>query len=196
MRLASQPDRQRADDVEQPDHARAPSRRPARDEAAIDQIGRQMHGDERELEAAGEEAEHEQHIGAMRRMLRRAPAGATASAAAPAPTFGRSAASRARAPSAHEQHAARRRSAACSASRPRPISATASGENRNWPNEPAAVPAPNAEVRHSSGSSLPNAADHDGERAARQAEADQHARREVAASQAWSSRPSERGPAA
>ncbi len=27
-------------------------------------------------------------------------------------------------------------------------SATASGENRNWPNEPAAVPAPNASDRH------------------------------------------------
>ena len=39
-----------------------------------------------------------------------------------------------------------------------PSSATASGENRNWPNEPAAVPAPNANERHSSGSSLPNAA--------------------------------------
>ena len=28
-------------------------------------IGRQMHGDEGELEAASEEAEHQQHIGAM-----------------------------------------------------------------------------------------------------------------------------------
>ena len=37
------------------------------------------------------------------------------------------------------------------------ISATASGENRNCPNEPAAVPAPNASVRHSGGISLPNA---------------------------------------
>ena len=41
---------------------------------------------------------------------------------------------------------------------PKPsISATASGENRNCPNEPAAVPAPNASVRHSGGISLPNA---------------------------------------
>jgi hypothetical protein len=39
-----------------------------------------------------------------------------------------------------------------------PSSATASGENRNWPNDPAAVPAPNAKVRCFSGSSLPNAA--------------------------------------
>ncbi len=37
------------------------------------------------------------------------------------------------------------------------ISATASGENRNWPNEPAAVPAPKASVRHCSGISLPKA---------------------------------------
>ena len=29
------------------------------------EIGRQVHGDEGELEAAGEEAEHEQHIGAV-----------------------------------------------------------------------------------------------------------------------------------
>ena len=37
------------------------------------------------------------------------------------------------------------------------ISATASGENRNCPNEPAAVPYPNAAERHSGGTSLPNA---------------------------------------
>src|SRR5262245_45964956 len=37
------------------------------------------------------------------------------------------------------------------------LSATASGEYRNWPNEPAAVPAPNANERQFSGSSLPNA---------------------------------------
>ena len=34
-------------------------------EPAVDQIGRQMHGDEGELEAAGEEAEHQQHVAAM-----------------------------------------------------------------------------------------------------------------------------------
>src|SRR4051794_30288616 len=33
----------------------------------------------------------------------------------------------------------------------------ASGENRNWPNEPAAVPAPKASERQLSGTSLPNA---------------------------------------
>ena len=38
-----------------------------------------------------------------------------------------------------------------------PINATASGENRNCPNEPAAVPAPKASVRHSGGISLPKA---------------------------------------
>ena len=37
------------------------------------------------------------------------------------------------------------------------INATARGENRNCPNEPAAVPAPNASERHSRGSSAPNA---------------------------------------
>ena len=39
-----------------------------------------------------------------------------------------------------------------------PIRATASGENRNWPNEPAAVPAPKASERHCAGTSLPKAA--------------------------------------
>ena len=36
------------------------------------------------------------------------------------------------------------------------IRPTPSGENRNWPNEPAAVPAPKASERQLSGSSLPN----------------------------------------
>ena len=34
-------------------------------QSAIDQIGRQMHGDEQQLEAAGEEAEHQQNVAAM-----------------------------------------------------------------------------------------------------------------------------------
>ena len=38
------------------------------------------------------------------------------------------------------------------------ISTTASGEYRNCPNEPAAVPKPNAIERHSGGNILPNAA--------------------------------------
>src|SRR4051794_18776032 len=37
------------------------------------------------------------------------------------------------------------------------ISPTASGENRNWPNEPAAVPAPKPMVRHGGGNSLAKA---------------------------------------
>src|SRR6476659_3666009 len=37
------------------------------------------------------------------------------------------------------------------------ISATASGENRNWPNEPAAVPAPKPMVRHCGGNNLAKA---------------------------------------
>src|SRR6266849_62088 len=35
---------------------------------------------------------------------------------------------------------------------------TPSGENRNWPNEPAAVPAPSESERQDSGTSLPKAA--------------------------------------
>ncbi len=37
----------------------------SRRKTAIDQIDRQVHGDESELEAAGEEAEHQQHVAAM-----------------------------------------------------------------------------------------------------------------------------------
>ena len=33
----------------------------------------------------------------------------------------------------------------------------AKGENRNWPNEPAAVPSPNANDRRSGGNNFPNA---------------------------------------
>ena len=35
----------------------------------IDQEGRQMHGDESKLEAAGEEAEHQQHVRAVTKSL-------------------------------------------------------------------------------------------------------------------------------
>jgi len=38
-----------------------------------------------------------------------------------------------------------------------PINQTASGENRNCPNDPAAVPAPNASERQLSGSNFANA---------------------------------------
>ena len=37
------------------------------------------------------------------------------------------------------------------------ISIRASGENRNWPKDPAAVPAPKASERQLSGTSLPSA---------------------------------------
>ena len=39
-------------------------------EAAVDEIGRHVHGDEGELEAAGEVAENQQHVGAMADRLR------------------------------------------------------------------------------------------------------------------------------
>ena len=51
----------------------------------------------------------------------------------------------------------RRRRAAWSARRTLRSAHGASGENRNWPNEPAAVPAPNAKQRQLSGTSLPSA---------------------------------------
>src|SRR5215813_12060779 len=52
-----------------------------------------------------------------------------------------------------------RRAAKISSARCHPntsIRLTPSGENRNWPNEPAAVPAPKASERQLSGRSLPN----------------------------------------
>src|SRR6202158_6085075 len=39
----------------------------------------------------------------------------------------------------------------------RSMNSTPSGENRNWPNEPAAVPAPSESERQDSGTSLPKA---------------------------------------
>ena len=133
-----------------------------------------MHGDEGELEAAGEEAEHQQHIGAVAERLgqrlpdrllrpdRRRLAGVAAGVAS-ASDSGMISSSR----------QAKIISVVC---QPKlSIRATPSGENRNWPNEPAAVPAPKASERQLSGTSLPNADDHQVERAARQAEADQHA---------------------
>jgi len=62
-------DAERSHDVEQADRGDHPAAGRRR-YAAIDQIGRQVHRDERELKAAGEEAEHQQHIGAMAERLR------------------------------------------------------------------------------------------------------------------------------
>ena len=59
------------------------------------------------------------------------------------------------------------------------ISDTASGEYRNWPNEPAAVPAPKASERQRSGSSLPNAPSTTENEQPGKAEADEHAGREI-----------------
>src|SRR5215472_4843329 len=55
---------ERADDVEQSDHRDGPAA-DLRGKTAIDQVSRHVDGDEGELETAGEEAEHEQDIGAV-----------------------------------------------------------------------------------------------------------------------------------
>ena len=113
-----------------------------RGDAAIDQIGRQMHGDEGKLEAAGEEAEHQQHIGAMaeglgergleRLLVRRGHVDVVAGGVDSASDSGTISSIR----------PANTISAVC---QPKlSISATPIGANRNWPNEPAAVPAPSA----------------------------------------------------
>ena len=77
MRSPSQPE------VSEPTMLNSPivAMRPAADlrrKAAVDQIGRHVHGDEGELEAAGEEAEHQQQIGAMREGFAQALAAAIA----------------------------------------------------------------------------------------------------------------------
>ena len=137
-----------------------------------------MHGDESELKAAGEEAEHQQHVGAMaerfrERMLegllfRRRQRSPIRPAASPAPaTAARPAASGRRTPI----------SAVC---QPKlSIIATPNGANRNCPNDPAAVPAPSARPRHSGGSSFAERRQHQVERTARQSKADQHAGAEI-----------------
>ena len=70
----------RTDDVEQPDRRQRPAA-DLRRQAAIDQIRRHVHGDERKLESAGEKAEHQQHVGAMGESFADAPAAAIAAPA-------------------------------------------------------------------------------------------------------------------
>ena len=116
-----------------------------------------MHGDEEELEAAGEEAEHEQHVAAVpERLGQRLPTACRgAPVAADAAPACRGAASANDSGRISSRMAAKISSVCC-----QPIASirpTASGENRNCPNEPAAVPAPNAIDRHSGGISLPKA---------------------------------------
>ena len=135
------------------------AKRPAADlgrQSAVDQERRQMHRDEEYLEAAGEEAEHQQHIAAMAECLgerlRRPTACAARRRPAP-PAAGTASASDSG--MMKRTQAPKITSVCCQPNSP--ISATASGENRNCPNDPAAVPAPNANVRQAGGISLPNA---------------------------------------
>ena len=116
-----------------------------------------MHGDEGELEAAGEEAEHQQHVAAMPEGLRSAPACDDCGWGAPShgEPVGGGVASMIDSGSTSSIRPANISSALCQENAS--ISACASGENRNWPNEPAAVPAPKASPRQFSGTSLPSA---------------------------------------
>ena len=165
----------------------------SRRQPAVDQIGRQMHGDEGELEAAGEEAEHQQHVGAMAERLRQRLLAPIAAARAAARARGACAARSASA------------TAACtSSSTPAKITSVvcqpigvhqAHGERREQELAERARRRAGAErerapaFRHE----LAERADHHRQRAAGQAEADQHAGREMRASPASSHRPSGRG---
>ena len=124
---ARQPARaERADDVEQADQRDGPGADVGA-EPAVDQIGRQMHGDEGELEAAGEEAEHQQHVAAVterlaQRLLGRLRLGRAGdrrrSAASPAPaTAAAPAASSRRTPAARSARRMRRSANAPAANR-------------------------------------------------------------------------------
>src|SRR3954468_11354319 len=98
-----------------------------------------MYGDERDMKAAGEEAEYQKNV---RRVAESFP-----ECFAERLLLDR--------PGAHVHRWG------CDDVLCQPISLsrpTASGENGNWPKEPEAVPSPNAKPRHCSGSSLPNAA--------------------------------------
>ena len=67
IRVASQPD-DNEPNVEQTDHPNGPTA-DLGGQAAIDEVGWHMHGDELELKAAGEEPDHQQHVGAIRQGL-------------------------------------------------------------------------------------------------------------------------------
>src|SRR5262249_42822606 len=116
-----------------------------------------MHGDEEDLEAAGEEAEHAR----PQELCAAASLSACATdccsrllAAAGAPAC-RGDANASDSGMMRSTTAAKMTSVSCQPTPP--MRATASGENRNCPNEPAAVPAPKASERPGGGISSPNA---------------------------------------
>ena len=138
-------------------------------EPAVEQIGRQVHGDEGELEAAGEEAEHQQHVAAMaERLAQRLLADLQLDGGGGAAAGG--VASTSDSGSTSSIMPAKTNSAVCQEKLS--ISPCASGENRNWPNEPAAVPAPNANDAPALRHELAERADHHRERAAGKPKAD------------------------
>ena len=168
---------ERADDVEQPDHGDGPAADLDR-QTLVHQIGRHVHGDECELEAAGEEAEHEQHVGAMtdrlrqrlpqrlgrhamhRSCLRRAPSRSQATAAAPAAC-----------PRRRPRSAVCQPNASISETRERRIEKLAERARRRAGAEGQRTPARRQQLAES--------AEHDRERTAGEAEADEHAGPEI-----------------
>ena len=181
----------RAEDVEQPDHRDGPAADRGR-QAAIDQIGRQMHGDEEELKAAGEVAEDQQHVAAMaerlRQRLRR-----RSGLAARRRRAGRLARRREHERQRQDRQQDRRRTpAACSASRCRrsarpPAARTGTGRTSR-----PRCRRRSAMVRHLRRQQLGEGADDQRERAAGKAEADQHAGRHVELERASARKPSRR----
>ncbi len=128
------------------------------------------------LEAAGEEAEHQQHVGAMReRFAQRLAQRLRRDFRCCLRRLG--VASAIDSGSTASMLTAKIVSVCCQPNVS--ISATATGEYRNCPNEPAAVPKPKASRAPFRRQQLAERRQHHHERAAGQAEADQHAGRSI-----------------
>ena len=135
-----------ADDVEEADQRQADHADVAR-QAVVGEIGRQVHGDENDLEAADEVAEGEQPEAAC--------APAASRIAASADCVGRWLASRPGSASTADSGAISAATAASTSSapiQPMPvISAWVPGSMANWPKEPAAPAMPSTWLRFSAG---------------------------------------------
>ena len=188
--LADVAGRERADDVEEADQRQRPGADP-RVEAAVDDEGRQVRGDEGDVKAADEEAGGQQQVAPMREGLRQRLAEGLLADRLP---FGARAAGE-RDRRAPGSPASRPRGRASASAQPKFwISAWPKGAKTNWPIEPAAVPMPKTIERFSGGTRRPKAASTMREGRGRHAEADHQSGRDVAARAGSAPRPSGQGP--
>ncbi len=153
--LADHARAERADDVEEADQ-RQRDHGVARLDPEVADIGREMRGDERHLEAADEEAGDEQRVAAMRQRPRRSalPTVCCAALFAALCELPR----RGTASSGTTSIITAMMSRACPTSQQASIRPWPIGANRNMPAEPAAVPMPKTIERFSGGVCRANAA--------------------------------------